>query len=72
MMKQVFGSCISFLLITTSTVFAQSDSTAADTVVVVKAGDSSQLAIMLAVLALVILILFLLKTALKPGPEPMR
>ena len=62
---------VSFLTFASGTAIAQSDSTAADTVIVIKTGDSSQLVIMLAVLALLILMLFIVKSAFKRGPGPM-
>jgi hypothetical protein len=63
---------ISLLLIigSATAALAQSDSTAADTVLIVKAGDTSQLSIMLAFVALLILLLFLLKSAFKRGNAP--
>ena len=70
MIKRVLMVCASFLF-ATSAAFAQPDSTAADTVIVIKPGDSSQLAIILAVLALLILMLFLIKSAFKRGTAPM-
>jgi len=51
-------------------VFAQSDSTAADTAIVIKAGDSGQLTIILAAIALLILMLVLAKSAFRRPEAP--
>ena len=70
-MKKICLSLVPLLsLLIVGAAFAQSDSTAADTAIIVKAGDGTQLTIMLAAIALLILMLVLAKSAFRRPEAP--